>query len=108
MNKIILPEYITKQPSTGNKITFRPFTVKEEKSLLLALQENDVNIVVNAIKSVVRVCTDNKLDVEKIPYYDMEYIFLQIRAKSIGETIDLIGSCDCSETAKTEFDVDIT
>jgi len=108
MNKIILPEYITTQPSTGKKITFRPFTVKEEKSLLLALQENDVNIVVNAIKSVVKVCTDNKVDVEKIPYYDMEFIFLQIRAKSIGETIDLIGSCDCSETAKTEFYVDIT
>lgn len=106
-SKIIQPTYTTKLPSTGKKINYRPFTVKEEKSLLLALQEDDLETVTEAIKQTVLVCTDSQLDVDKTPYYDIEYLFLQIRSKSVGELIELVGSCSCSPTAKTEFSVDI-
>lgn len=107
MAKIILPTYLTNLPSTGKQIKFRPFTVKEEKSLLLALQEDDMPTVVEAIKSVIDVCTIGVVDPEKTPYYDIEFLFLQIRSKSIGEIIDLVGSCECVTTAKTQFSVDI-
>ena len=103
---IIQPTYLATQPSTGKQITFRPFTVKEEKALLLALQEADINTVTVAINNVSAACTS--LDRTKIPYYDVEYIFLQIRAKSIGEQIDMIGGCTCDPKVKTEFEIDIT
>lgn len=106
-SKIILPTYIAKQPSTGKSIKFRPFTVKEEKALLLALQESSLETTIEAIKSVISVCTDGAIDPETVPYYDVEYIFLQIRSKSVGEIIELVGSCECGPTKKTEFSVDI-
>lgn len=107
MSKIILPTYTTKQPSTGKQVKFRPFTVKEEKALLLALQEGDPSSISEAIKNVVTICTEGSVDVNTTPYYDIEYIFLRIRAKSVGEVIDLVGSCECSPEAKTKFSVDI-
>lgn len=107
MAKIILPTYTTTQPSTGKIVKFRPFTVKEEKALLLALQEGKPEAISEAIKTVVSVCTDSAIDVLTTPYYDIEYIFLQVRAKSVGEIIDLVGSCECDPDAKTKFSVDI-
>jgi hypothetical protein len=107
MAKIILPTYVSTLPSNGAKVEFRPFTVKEEKSLLLALQEDSIYTVAAAIKNVISACTYGKCDPEKMPYYDVEYLYLQIRAKSIGEVLELIGSCECADTAKTEFIVDI-
>lgn len=103
--KIIQPTYVTKQPSTGKSIQFRPFTVKEEKALMLALQEADIETVTVAIKNVISACTD--IDPNAVPYYDIEYIFLQIRSKSIGEVIEMIGGCECDPKSKTEFIVDI-
>jgi hypothetical protein len=107
MGKIIQPTYPAKLPSTGQRVSFRPFTVKEEKALLLALQENDAETVICAIENVISICTDGKVDPSKVPYYDVEALFLQIRSKSVGEVIDLIGSCECDKTAKTPFSVDI-
>lgn len=108
MPKIIQPTYITKQPSTGKQVKFRPFTVKEEKSLLLALQENNIETTTEAIKNVISACTDGQINPDVTPYYDIEYIYLQIRAKSVGELIDLVGSCECGTDKKTEFSVDIS
>lgn len=105
MTKVIQPTYITKLPSSGKEVKFRPFTVKEEKALLLALQEDSIETVTEAIRNTISACTS--LDVDNIPYYDTEYVFLQIRSKSVGELIDLVGSCECSKTAKTNFEVDI-
>ena len=105
--KIIQPTYVAIQPSTGKRINYRPFTVKEEKSLLLALQEDDILTVKEAIKNVISICTDGAIDPTNVPYYDIEYMFLQIRSKSVGEIIDLIGSCECGVDNKTEFSVDI-
>ncbi len=107
MTKLILPTYITKLPSTGKNIEFKPFTVKEEKSLLLALQEGNIETINSAIKNTVDSCTFGKLDMTSTPYYDVEYLYLKIRSKSIGEIIDLVGSCECSEEAKTKFTIDI-
>ena len=109
MTNIILPTYTTKLPSTGKTVTFRPFTVKEEKALLLALEENNLETVAAAIKNTIKICTQNEINPDNHPYYDLEYLFLQIRAKSVGEFIDLIGSCDCTTpSTKTNFSVDIT
>jgi hypothetical protein len=105
---IIQPTYITKLPSNGTQVKYRPFTVAEEKALLLALQEASAPTITEAIKNVISVCTFNKVDPDSIPYYDTEYLYLQIRAKSIGEEIELNGYCECSEDAKTPFTVDIT
>lgn len=107
-NKIVQPTYLTKLPSTGKQVKFRPFTVKEEKSLLLALQDADANTITEAIKNVISVCTSNIVDPENIPYYDAEFLFLQIRSKSIGEIIQLVGSCSCDKNAKTDFEIDVT
>ena len=106
MGQIILPTYVCKLPSTGEQIKFRPFTVKEEKSLLLAIEENDIMTIAETLKNTISACTNNKIDAETAPYYDIEYLFLQIRAKSVGELIDLIGTCSCEK--KTQFEVDIS
>lgn len=104
--KIIQPTYLTKLPSTGETVKFRPFNVREEKALLLALQEDDIDTITNAIKNTIIACTFGEVAPEEVPYYDVEYLYLQIRSKSIGEIIELRGSCDCTEK-KTEFSVDI-
>lgn len=108
MKKIILPTYTVKLPSTGKVVTFRPFTVKEEKALLLALQENNLDTVAAAIKNTIEVCTYGVINPDVHPYYDLEFLFLHIRSKSVSEIIDLVGSCACKPNAKTEFHVDIT
>lgn len=107
MASIIQPTYITNQPSTGESVKFRPYTVKEEKALLLALQEEKAETVATAIKNLVSACTDGKVDVETSPYYDIEYLFLRIRSKSVGEVIDLLGQCECDPKVRTEFAIDI-
>lgn len=106
-NKIILPTYTCKLPSSGKVVKYRPFTVMEEKALLLALQENDIDTIAIAIKNTIEVCTSNEVDTTKVPYYDIEFLFMNIRAKSVGELIDLVGSCDCDPKAKTEFNINI-
>ena len=106
-SKIVLPNYITHLPSTGKSVQFRPFSVKEEKALLLALQEDNIETLAATIKNLISICTQGNVDPENTPYYDLEYLFLQIRAKSIGEMVDLIGTCDCGPDKKTEFSVDI-
>ena len=105
--KIVQPTYICKQPSTGKNVEFRPFTNKEEKSLLLALQEEDIYTIAATIKNIISVCTDGKVNPLKVPYYDVEYLFMKIRAKSVGEIIDLEGGCGCGTEKKTEFSVNI-
>lgn len=106
-NKIILPTYTCKLPSNGKSIKYRPFTVSEEKALLLALQENDIDTIAIAIKNTIEICTNSEVDTTKVPYYDIEYLFMNIRAKSVGELIDLVGSCDCNPKSKTEFSINI-
>mgnify|MGYP006278920141 CR=1 FL=1 len=86
--KIAIAKFGLELPSTGKRITFRPFLVKEEKMLLMAAQSEDSLSMIDAVKDVIAACTDD-INVEKIPYFDLEYIFLNIRAKSVGEIVKL-------------------
>jgi hypothetical protein len=75
-------------PSTGKRITFRPFLVKEEKVLLMAAQAEDSLAMIDAVKDVIAACTED-VNVDHIPYFDLEYLFLNIRAKSVSEIVKL-------------------
>ena len=92
--KIAAPTYELTIPSTGKKIKYRPFLVKEEKILILALESQDVKQITIAIKQVLSECIQTRgVKVEELPSFDIEYIFLNVRAKSVGEAIDLIVTC---------------
>tara|TARA_B100000085_G_scaffold137522_1_gene125306 strand:- start:13675 stop:14406 length:732 start_codon:yes stop_codon:yes gene_type:complete len=81
-------------PSTGKKIKYRPFLVKEEKVLIIALESQDTKEITNAIKQVLKSCILTRgVKVEDLPTFDIEYIFLNVRGKSVGENIDLIVTC---------------
>jgi hypothetical protein len=81
-------------PSTGKTVRFRPFVVKEEKALLIAQQSEDPTVMVDTLKNVFSSVIQDKVDVDKLAIFDIEYMFLQIRGKSVGETIDLLFQCD--------------
>lgn len=93
---ITLPIYKCLLPSENKEIDFRPFTVKEQKILMIANETSDTknpNSIYTAIKQVINNCTFNKLDIEKLSVLDIEYLFLNLRAKSIGEIVDLKVKC---------------
>ena len=104
------PTYELTVPSTKEKIKYRPFLVKEEKALMLAHQSEDSTTMLDTLKGVISACTLNKLDVEKLAMFDIEYIFLQLRAKSVGEISELNFSCkQCNDPkAKMRVDIDLT
>jgi hypothetical protein len=104
--KIATPTYELELPSTGKTIKYRPFLVKEEKVLILALESQDVKQITLAIKSVLKDCIITKgIKVEDLPSFDIEYIFLNVRGKSVGEAIDLVVTC--SDDGQTEVPVKI-
>jgi len=94
------PQYELVLPSTGKTIKYRPFLVKEEKILILALESQSTKEITNAIKQVLKDCIVTKgIKVEALPTFDIEYIFLNVRGKSVGESLDLIITCgDDGET----------
>lgn len=94
------PEYFLELPSTGQKVKFRPFVVREEKVLLLALESEDISEMSNAVKNVLSACVKgDNLDIETLPTFDIEYLFLNIRGKAVGEEIELSLLCpDDGET----------
>ena len=94
------PQYELVLPSTGKTIKYRPFLVKEEKILILALESQSTKEITNAIKQVLKDCIITKgIKVEELPTFDIEYIFLNVRGKSVGESLDLIITCgDDGET----------
>ena len=98
--KIATPTYELVLPSTGKTIKYRPFLVKEEKILILALESQSTKEITNAIKQVLKDCIITKsIKVEALPTFDIEYIFLNVRGKSVGESLDLIITCgDDGET----------
>jgi hypothetical protein len=91
---IATPTYELILPSTGKKIKYRPFLVKEEKVLILALESQDQSEITNAVKDVLKKCIMTRgIKVDSLPTFDIEYIFLNIRAKSIGESIKVVVKC---------------
>ena len=92
--KIATPTYELVLPSTGKKIKYRPFLVKEEKILILALESEDTKQITNAIKTILKSCISTRgIKVEDLPTFDIEYIFLNIRGKSVGESIEVLVTC---------------
>ena len=84
------PKYQLEQPSTGEKITYRPFLVKEQKVMMIAQESGDTKQVINSIGEIVKTCTFGKIShPEKLPTFDLEYMFLIISAKCVGSTIDI-------------------
>ena len=105
--KIATPSYELELPSTGQTITYRPFLVKEEKLLVIALESEDTKQITNAIKAVIRACVLTKgIKVETLPTFDIEYLFLNIRGKSVGEDLDV--KLICPDDNETEVDVTIS
>ena len=102
------PEYRLKVPSTDEEIKYRPFLVKEEKLLLMAQETGNENEIYGAIKKLIEQCCYDAVDVEKMPLFDLEYIFLQIRAKSIGEVSTVQITCPDDEKTKVKVDIDLT
>tara|TARA_B100001564_G_C20598817_1_gene651626 strand:- start:292 stop:999 length:708 start_codon:yes stop_codon:yes gene_type:complete len=102
------PSYNLNVPSTDQEITYRPFLVKEEKLLLIAQETGDEKSTYNAIKNIIKQCVTEDLDIEKMPLFDLEYIFLNIRAKSVGEVAKLkVKAPDDGETI-IDIEVDLT
>jgi len=99
------PTYELVVPSTKEKLTYRPFLVKEEKILLLAMEEEKDAQLNKALKQVVHNCTFQKINADKLPLFDLEYIFLRIRAKSVGEVAKI--QVLCEDDGKTYVPVEI-
>jgi hypothetical protein len=92
--KIDVPIYELKLLSSGKKIKFRPFTVKEEKLFLMASESSDVKAIIDATKQVINNCVIDEIDIDEMPIFDIEQLFLQLRAKSIGEIVNLRYRCN--------------
>jgi hypothetical protein len=103
--KLETPTYELNLPSTGAKVRFRPFLVKEHK-ILLTMSEADNNEVARIIRELVDVCTFKALKVRELPHFDIEYIFMHLRAKSISETVEVIVNCECGEKINTSFSIE--
>ena len=104
--KITTAEYELKLPSSGKTIKYRPFLVKEEKILILSLESEDRKQITNAVKQVLKECVLTKgVTIGHLPSFDIEYLFLNVRAKSVGETIDLVVTC--GDDGKTEVPVTV-
>ena len=106
--KINTPEYRLNVPSTDEEIRFRPFLVKEEKVLLVAQETGTDKATYDAIRTIIKSCTLDEIDIDKLPLFDMEYIFLNIRAKSVGEIAKLKVKCPDDEKTEVEIEVDLS
>jgi hypothetical protein len=101
------PTYELILPSSNKKIKFRPFLVKEEKILLLAEESEKEEEIKQAIKTVVHNCLITKIKLEELSYFDLEYIFLQLRARSTEEFLDLVITCKDDNETKVNYRVDL-
>ena len=105
--KLEITKYELQVPSTGEFVEYRPFLVKEEKILMIAQEANDPKAVIKALKDIISACTFNKLSPNTLTSYDMEYIFLQLRMKSVGETAQIMLKCEeCG--LENEVNVDLS
>ena len=103
--KLTTPTYELEIPSTDEKIKYRPFLVKEEKILMMALESKQEKDITQAVKDIVKECTFDKINIDNMPMFDVEYIFLNIRSKSVGEVSKL--KILCPDDKKTYADVEL-
>ena len=106
--KIEVPTYELTLPSEDKKIKYRPFLVREEKILYIAMETGQNKEMINALKDVVGACTFDVLNVDRLPIFDVEYLFLQIRAKSVSEVTKFRAICPDDGKTYVETEVDLT
>lgn len=104
-----VPTYELKIPSSGKEIKIRPFLVKEEKLLLMAAESNDVNEIIRTTKQIISNCViEGDVDVDKLPFFDIDYLFIALRAKSISESVEVRFTCNHvkpdGEVCKNKFE----
>ena len=106
--KIATPTYSLELPSTGKEINYRPFLVKEEKLLVLALESEDNKQITTAIKTVIKSCVSTKgIKVETLPTFDIEFLFLNIRGKSVGEELEVNIVCPDDKVTEVPVVIDL-
>ena len=105
--KLTTPTYELEIPSTDEKIKYRPFLVKEEKILMMALESKSSGDITQAVKDIVSECTFNKVNIDLMPMFDVEYIFLNIRSKSVGEVSKLRILCPDDKKTYAELELDL-
>ena len=103
-----VPKYSVTIPSTGESVVYRPYLVKEEKILMIAMESENQEQVMRAVKEVIAACTFNKINVDTLTVFDMEYVFLKLRSKSVGEVSKIGIKCaECSSLNDIEVQLDI-
>lgn len=105
--KIAVPQYDMKLPVTGSMIKYRPFLVKEEKILLMAMESQNEKEIINAMKTIIKNCTTLRKKVEDLPTFEIEYIFLKIRSRSVGEVSKLNITCPDDGETQVETEIDL-
>jgi len=105
--QVALPTYELELPSNGKKVKYRPFVVKEEKLLLLALDSKDDKEIERAIKNLLKSCVQSRIKVDDLPVFDLEYLFLNIRAVSVGEDIEMNITCRDDEKTQVKYNFNI-
>lgn len=105
--KFDVPTYELVIPSTKKKVEYRPYQVKEEKILMIALESNDEKQIIRATKNIVKTCLFDSVDVDKLTTFDMEYIFTKLRIKSVGETSTINAKCEkCEQYTSVDIDLE--
>ena len=105
--KLETPTYELELPSTGEKVKYRPFLVKEQKNLMLASESEDETEIQNALANLIAECTFGKIDPFEVPLFDVEFMFLRIRGKSVGEKIELNVLCPDDNKTRTPVTVNL-
>ena len=103
--KLAIPEYEMELPITGKKVHYRPFLVKEEKLLYLAMESKDDKQMMEAVKTIIKNCTNLKGKVEELATFEIEYIFLKIRSKAVGEVSEFTIIAPDDEKTKVEIQI---
>ena len=106
--KMDLPTYEWEVPSTKKKIKFRPFLVKEEKVLLMALETDDEKNIKNAVFELLKACISTRIKLENLASFDLEYIFLNIRAVSVGEIVQMNITCQDDNETQIKYNLNLT
>ena len=102
------PQFSTKIPSTGQEVEYRPFLVKEEKVLLMALEGGDQKEISKATQNIIKSCVLSDINIDKLATFDIEYLFLKLRGKSVGELVELqLGHSDSECDHKTEIQINL-
>lgn len=106
--EVTLPIYELEIPSNGKKIKYRPFVVKEEKVLLMALETKDDKMIEDATKNLLKGCIQSRVKLEDLADFDLEYIFLNIRAVSVGEVVEMMLTCEDDGETQVRYDLNLT